>query len=224
MRQLSRAEATQWDGIVLDEDCLEEHFLSEDLPSLTWTDDNSNFAGVFQGGPLEGWVFFLDHEELRPLPRYRDAQLFRKALFESQAQDFHELPTEYPKQDASATDSEDLDLARYYRKRWFQKGPGATAAALRSLILLPVKASAEALEFLDTENMWVQEAAVQVLAQRRQTSSASLLSRVVLEGTHNGRLAALAALSSWGLEGAGYLAELKKVLPAGYESYFRNLK
>ena len=221
MRPLSSEESSYWDGVVLDQDYLEEHFLPEDLPGLIWTDDNSNFAGVFQGGPLKDWVFILDHEEPVTVPRFREVQSFRNRQLGSQVQDLHQLPTDYPRLEASPTDAEDLDLAHLYRTLWLQDGPGAKTAALRSLILLPLEATREALDFLDTENMWVQEAAVQLLGQRRHTSSASLLSRVALKGTHNGRIAALVALNSWGPDGASHLAELKRVLPASFQSYFR---
>jgi hypothetical protein len=36
-----------------------------------WTDDNSNYAGVFASGSLAGRVFKLDHEETRPEPSCR---------------------------------------------------------------------------------------------------------------------------------------------------------
>lgn len=224
MRLLNGAEGLYWNELVLAPKFLDENFLPDDQPCLTWTDENSNYAGAFQNGPLEGWVFFLDHEETMTVPRFRDDHAFRSWQAKISDADFLNTPTDYPRLEAAVTDSEDLALAQHYRRIWCNGGPGSRIAAWRSLALLPVDSTSTAVEFLQSDDPWVQEAAVKLLGERRFLAAADSLMKVALQGSHNGRLAALVAFRNWGAAGASYLRELKPQLPATYWGYFRNLE
>lgn len=221
MRRLDGAERLYVNEMVLDPGCLRGHFLPEDKPSVSWTDDNSNFAGSFGSGPLQGWIFFLDHEETMTIPRFRDELSLENWLAKNLNADFFGIPTDYPRLEAASTDSDDLALAELYRKIWVEGGSGPRIAALRSLSLLPVDATSNAIGFLETEDQWVEEACVKLLGKRRVLSAADTLMQVALNGSHNGRLAALVAFRSWGAAGTKYLKELRPLFPSGYEGYFR---
>lgn len=47
---------------------------------LLWTDDNSNYAGIFTNSELRGKIFFLDHEEPADFPDFKNTKSFYTAL------------------------------------------------------------------------------------------------------------------------------------------------
>src|SRR5215218_10336945 len=48
-----------------------------------WTDDNSNYAGVYTSGPFEGWLAKLDHEEPMLVPAWRSTNSFFERLLDA---------------------------------------------------------------------------------------------------------------------------------------------
>ncbi len=46
------------------------------LGPLLWYDDESNYAGVYDHGPLEGLVFVYVHDDPPPVPRFESADAF----------------------------------------------------------------------------------------------------------------------------------------------------
>ena len=63
-----------------------------------WTDDNSNYAGLYVEGPLPGRVFVIDHDEVDLSPVYRSAHSFHEVMLDAAAGglDWYEMPTDYP--------------------------------------------------------------------------------------------------------------------------------
>src|ERR1035438_7102570 len=49
-------------------------------PIWLWTDDNSNYCGVYTDGPLSGWVTVIDHEEPMLAPAFRSVSSFVSQL------------------------------------------------------------------------------------------------------------------------------------------------
>lgn len=219
LRPLSHEEFNQFSPLVLDEECLAHNFLPEDMPQLRWTDDNSNFAGVFRGGPLKGFVFLLDHEDEDSTPRFRSTTSLLESMAEARARaDCQRINPEYPRTTPAPTDADDLRLAHLFRDYW-REHPHSQPAAFRFLALLPVQATHEALEALDSGNMWIQGAAADLLGRRKFAPSAQRLKEIALSGTQNGRIAALVALGKMGPAGRSHLDELRKLLPDGYAAY-----
>lgn len=65
---------------------------------LFWSDDNSNYAGLYVAGPMEGRVCFINHEEQDLSPVYRSLLSFLDTLLvgiEAEA-DWYEFPRDYP--------------------------------------------------------------------------------------------------------------------------------
>src|SRR5205085_1865357 len=48
-----------------------------------WSDDNSNFAGLYTDGPLAGWLVKLDHDEPMLAPAWRSVGSFLERLLDS---------------------------------------------------------------------------------------------------------------------------------------------
>ncbi|NGZ77677.1 HEAT repeat domain-containing protein [Saccharibacillus alkalitolerans] len=61
-----------------------------------WTDDNSNYAAVYFGGPLEGRVCYLNHGETDNSPAFRSVESFVARLEQDERQDWDDLQKEYP--------------------------------------------------------------------------------------------------------------------------------
>jgi len=68
--------------------------ISEVLP--LWTDDSSNYVGVYMFGPQTGKVCFINHEEIDLSPVYPNVHTFIKIISENSESDWYELPTHYP--------------------------------------------------------------------------------------------------------------------------------
>ncbi|BCC09469.1 MULTISPECIES: hypothetical protein [Bacillus cereus group] len=69
--------------------------ISEVFP--LWTDDNSNYVGVYMFGALTGRVYFINHEEIDLCPVYPNVQTLIKILLESPESNWCELPKYYPR-------------------------------------------------------------------------------------------------------------------------------
>ena len=224
MRLLSITEALEENPLVLDSEWLERRFLSEDRPLLCWSDDNSNYAGIFLGGPLQGFLFFLDHEDVDSSPQYSSIASFYSQMLEAGTSGWYEMVREFPRLSSGLRDDEELSLARQYRERWWLADTDSDnyfTMALRFLALLPPGSTAEAKELLLSENMWVQDAACNLLGRRQFLASISELAEVARRGTHNGKLGALRALREMGEAGMGVLNELRPNFPDSYACYFQ---
>lgn len=204
-----------------------------------WTDDNSNYAALYLAGPLHGKVCFLDHEEPDLSPAYRRLSSFLAALdvARSDDKDWYEMPTDYPiptdfyfhqnGQTSPSTASEetnDLEIVATLRSRLDQL-PSTEDDERRYFCfciigLTPPKSLHAILEFLEDEDMWVQERAANVLGFRGFEPAISQLAKIALLGTGNGVTAAMSALGRIGT--ADCRDALLKCLPsraAGYAAY-----
>src|SRR5439155_16487417 len=61
---------------------------AKDLPAegcvtCFWTDDNSNYCGIYTDGPLSGWLTCLNHDEPMLTPAFRSVVAFLKRLLAS---------------------------------------------------------------------------------------------------------------------------------------------
>jgi hypothetical protein len=61
-----------------------------------FTDDNSNWAGIFTKGPLVGKITLLDHEDSWPIPHYFDLASFAAALGAGSRKEWQEMQRDYP--------------------------------------------------------------------------------------------------------------------------------
>lgn len=172
-----------------------------------WSDDNGNGAGVFAVGPLRDRVFVIDHEEPSPEPRWTTAESFYDALLDARDREllwWGDMRTDYPRRPNRHHLQDDDDLAHDFF-RIHERDPSSPAgrsAGFRALALsVPQVHDQHVLALLDSDDMWMQERAVQILGVwgnpddgwGRQELIEPLVN-MARSGSHNGRLAAMAAL------------------------------
>jgi hypothetical protein len=172
-----------------------------------WTDDNSNYAGVFISGLLGGFVTVVSHDEPVVAPRFLSVASFVEALLPvgEDALDLPSLRCELP-----VASDEGVDrgrrlgaLAIELMARWrgtssSEDEPGdedqRRAWANAALCLLPVADTHLAVELLRDSDMWTPESAVRLLELRGHLAAIPELERLAIEGTPNGDSAAIRAL------------------------------
>jgi len=172
--------------------------ISEVFP--LWTDDNSNYVGVYMLGPLTGKVCFIDHEEIDLSPVYPYVQTIIKALLESPESDWYELPRYYP---CSKENTDKLQLKQDVQTinelknllKNDELNEAKRTQYLFSIMALTPRAQLhEILPLLDGSDMWVQERAAEILGFHRYVPASEKLNWVKEHGQHNGKLAAELAL------------------------------
>jgi hypothetical protein len=172
--------------------------LLDETAGLFWTDDNSNYGGVFLAGHLCGRVFFLDHEEPNDAPRFRNVHSFCLSMLGASDHDWVEMATDYPRlvNPSNIESDEDRLLAIAYLRRLgaTQSPDEYSRLAHHALNLLPPLDFALALPLCGSDDMWVQERTCQVVGLWRCAEAIPDLIRVGQTGMRNGRVAAVRAL------------------------------
>ena len=169
---------------------------------LLWTNDHSNYAGVYLAGPLRGKVCIIDHEEEMYAPVFRSIKTFIAAILSHQLNDLHNQSIlkskglDYPALNASPAEKEaDLAIARALIKAlddvpetdYYQSG-------MAVCYLMPDTHLDLLKPFLYQDNMWVQEVACGVLAIHQYAPAEAWLKEISQTGKGNALLAAEQAL------------------------------
>jgi hypothetical protein len=180
--------------------------LLDPCAGLFWTDDNSNYAGVFLDAPLYGRVFFLNHDEPDDTPRFRSVESFCQSMLAAAQQDqsWVDMTTDYPRltDPADVEGDEDRALAIAYLRdmatlRW--EDDAYSIFAYRALNLLPPRDLELVLPLFDSADFWVKERACVTVGLWRCAKAVPGLLRVARTTTHpNGRTAAVRALQRIG--------------------------
>lgn len=193
-----------------------------------WTDDNSNFAGLYVAGLLDGKVCFIDHEEVDLSPAYASVQSFQDAMITASVQDlgWQEARRDYPAAEPSdnpQTDAHDWKIVQSLRPLY-----EANQDRLRIhyacciMVLTPYTQTASLLEYTYDKNMHIQAKACEILGLRHYESATDRLAEVARSGMQNGRIASVLALGRIGsLEARRFLEELLLIMPEGYGTYIR---
>jgi hypothetical protein len=199
-----------------------------------WTDHQSNYAGVYVQGPLEGRVCILDHEEPDLSPVYRSIPSFLESLLESAAgdADWQAMPTDYPvdrgisivgEKPATAADR-DMDwvtaqsLVPQYRGARNEDEKRYLAYSI--MALTPPDRVDTLLEFLEDDDMWTQERACWIFGRRKYQPAVGRLAVMALRGQHNGQIKAILVLGRIGSpECKDHLTSLARELPPAYQIY-----
>lgn len=199
-------------------------------PSIAvfWTDDHSNYAGVFVDGDLSGRVCLIDHEEPVDWPRYRSVDSLCHRIVEAwrHGQDWYEMPTDYPAVVAALDPlvGQDRLLARGYLARYAEnpEDEHCQHLAFHALHLLPPDDTTLLLPLLQSSDMWLQARACEVLGLRRFAAAAEDLHAVALHGAGNGKIAAILALKRINnRDSSRLLRDLRRVLGDRFDPYFR---
>jgi len=189
-----------------------------------WTDDNSNYAGVFVSGPMQDMVTFADHENINPDPVFRNTRNFLNAMLNSPADaDWTELQAEVPELQPGTPRQRASDLAtREVLLDMLLSAPEEEILRLKSAVitLTPFDLTAEILPYLSDEDMFVQEDACKLLGKRRFMPALDALFQVAQAGKHNARIAAMLALGQLkGPESLDRLLALRKTAGEGLAPY-----
>ena len=185
--------------------------------SWFWTDDNSNYCGIYTDGPLKGWLTRLNHEEPMLTPAYRSVTGFLSRVAEpGEASDLPYLAAEIPSVLPDAANAEaDRQLATYFRERYQEEEDADQKRlfAFCSICLTPAEATGDVLPFLEIQDMWIPEAAVRLLELRGYSDGIMELEKLAREGRTNGDSAAMRQLVRLGTEPAKQaVARLKRTL------------
>ncbi|MGD9722517.1 MAG: hypothetical protein AB7O59_13510 [Pirellulales bacterium] len=174
--------------------------------TLLWTDDNSNYLGVYTTGELTSWLTVLNHEEPILVPAYRSAGAFYDRLVstipglateDDCAYDLTMVPRELPMIiDDPQHVTDDRSLATSFRDR-YEREPDADMRrlyAMCAMCLTPAADTESLLPFLRDPDMWSPASAVTVLGLRGFTAAVDELERLARDGGANGDSAAMREL------------------------------
>lgn len=164
-----------------------------------WTDDNSNYVGIYASGTFEGWLVALDHEEPIFTPAWRSVAGFLKCLLDAgpDACDAVTIPRQMP---VSDDDPALIDADRRLCKAVRELHGQATDDDLRRLyamsaiVLTPVADTATVLDFLNEDDMWTPESAIRLLELRQYRGAVEPVERLARDGFTNGDSAAMRLL------------------------------
>ncbi|MDX2141671.1 MAG: HEAT repeat domain-containing protein [Chloroflexota bacterium] len=177
---------------------------------LFWTDDKSNYAGVYLAQPLTGCVFFVDHEEADYSPRFRSIYSFITALADiaDRNSDNHatkqlqwwDLKTDFPKrQPEPEYDKEEHHIAKQYIQQFHLTHDHAarTRFAYFAMNLLPFDVREPLVMFADYErDFYVQERALEIFGLRKDNAAVPQIEPIIRKSRTYSRIAGLIALGN----------------------------
>lgn len=228
-----------YEEAVLENALLREELWITEGQYLFWTDDNSNVMGVYLYPPLEGRVFFIDHEDRDDAPRFRSVHSFYESWLklaeenaisnEDDIRDWPSLETDYPQRVSNpAHDAADLSAAQVYMDRYGRENDVKRRRRLAyvAMNLLPAHINEPLYRFVeDDRDMFVQERAIDVLAVHKDAEAIPKIERVIRATSSNPRLAGLTALGKIGspaaVEALLRLIHDLETLGKGYVSYIQ---
>lgn len=141
-----------------------------------FTDDGSNWVGVFVRGPLKGKLTILDHDAPEVCPRFSDLSSFIDKLVEAgrRDDDWPDMDTDYPlRRDSDAALIADAGpLAHRYldRYRAATAVEKAVRAATTALHLLPPANESVLRELLGSPHQYVRYVALKVAGLHQATA------------------------------------------------------
>lgn len=192
-----------------------------------FTDNNSNYVGIYHQGPLRNKVCNLDHEDMNFSPIFHNIASFIASIENEPDKDWHELVLEYPtlalekpefSQDADKVIKEidELITNAVIDKRLMRQ------LIFAQITLIPYVRTDEVYEYLASEDMFIQEKAVELLRKRKYAPAVYQLFEIAKTGMQNGKIAAIIALKEINtLESKKCIEELRTILPDSYSVYLR---
>ena len=172
-----------------------------------FTDDNSNWAGVFVEGPLRGKLTLLDHDLCSSAPRFASLTSFIAKLLAAadRGEPWEQMPTDFPMSSTSegALLDEAIPLAAYFLERYHAATEAIerTMAADIALHLSDPRHGDTVEQLLADPSPFTRQTALQVAAIHRRAALAPVLEAVAYRafqqnqyGTWSNALKALAPL------------------------------
>lgn len=166
-----------------------------------WTDNNSNYIGLFYDGPLKYRVCYINHEETDISPGFRSIDSFVGEIEKNSQLDWDELEKDYP-MDKEHSNNEFMgqDLSCIQLLNQLVESSELDDELRFQYVfcimaLTPYNQLDTLLKYLDDEDMYVQERACEIFGYHRYRPAQAKLKEVMTHGQHNGRLAAKRALA-----------------------------
>lgn len=201
---------------------LPDSFTSVGNIAWLWTDDNSNYAGVYTGGPLRDWICILDHEEPMMTPAFRSIGGFLSRLLSDGMDDSDQSPAlpwinrDIPEITSNAaTVPDDRALSAHFRQQYINEKNADLRRlfAFCAISLTPTEDTNAVTEFLKDADIWTPEAAVRLLEVRNYKGDVTSLMQLAQHGRPNGDSAAMRLLARMETnESRQALAQLRQTL------------
>jgi hypothetical protein len=169
-----------------------------------WYDEQSNYAGLYVDGPLQGRVCIEQHDDHDLSPRFRSPRSFLAVVARAatEEREIEEQDFDYTRQGPVDQGDERADwLAAQALRRLYEsstRDEGRQDYAFAIMALTPLAYTDTLIAFLDDEDLWIPERAAEVLGARKFEPAIEKLFEVARRGKANGALAARQALESIG--------------------------
>ncbi|MFT9845964.1 HEAT repeat domain-containing protein [Aneurinibacillus sp. REN35] len=179
-------------------ECLSAFEMYREIIPL-WTDDHSNYVGVYFWGPMQYRVCYINHEETDLSPAFRSVQSFSTLLEQHPESDWYDLPKDYPGSETNAAliANDMVAIAELNTALQAEELDEEIRCQLLFSImaLTPYHKLDTLMSYMDDENMYVQERACEILGFHKYEPAKSRLEEIAESGSHNGKTAARSALA-----------------------------
>ena len=226
MRLMSLNEVVNFHQVVQDEEEEWGGFAAKGV-RVFWSDDNSNFTGLYVAGRLKEKLCFIDHEEVDLSPVFASVQSFRHAMKAASPKDLRwsEVRRDYPVGPSvdPQTSLQDWEISQAFRPLYeASQGRDRVYYAWCMMALTPYEQTASLLAFTYDNDMYIQERACEILGLRQYEAAIERLAEVARNGMQNGRIASIVALGKISSDAArSHLLQLLPLLPEGYGIYIK---
>jgi len=194
--------------------------------TFLWTDDNSNYCGLYTDGPLQGWLAILDHDEPVLLPAFRSTTSFLDRFLtqtggeeDEAAEPAEDLLTLRPEVPATAPDPAHDEADGILAAEFFEfsedqdDDEDSRFCTLCGVCLTPFDQTAGLLPLLETDDISTQEAVVTLFEFRNFQDGVDSLEELARSGNTDGDGAAMRCLLRLGTDAAHQaLSRLKMTL------------
>ncbi|WP_407540962.1 hypothetical protein Q0M94_06125 [Deinococcus radiomollis] len=167
-----------------------------------WTDDNSNYVGVYVGDILTGAVCFCNHDEqIEVAPIFRtlaDFLAWESAHPEEDLSYSELVPKLYPVLTAESEHSaEDWRNAQALYAKVTDQGNTDSQNLAVAMNITPPTHNQVLMSYLDSPDFYVAERAVNILGARRYQPARTRIEGLSVHGVSNAQSAAQRALEQW---------------------------
>ncbi|WP_407569573.1 SMI1/KNR4 family protein [Deinococcus altitudinis] len=167
-----------------------------------WTDDNSNYVGVYVGDILTGAVCFCSHDEqteVAPIFRTLADFLVWVSIHPEEDLSYSELvPKLYPVLTAESEHlTEDWRNAQALYAKVTNQGDADSQTLAVAMNITPPSYNQVLMSYLDSPDFYVAERAVNILGARRYQPARTRIENLAVHGVSNAQSAAQWALKRW---------------------------
>ncbi|WP_017426597.1 hypothetical protein [Paenibacillus sp. ICGEB2008] len=154
-----------------------------------WTDDHSNYVGLYVEGPLAYKLCYINHEETDLSPRYRSTASLIAELEQNPELDWEQLRQDYPSDNDISTEQLAEDIRCMHELQAILEKDSSMEDDVRCQLLYslmaitPVSEADSLLPYVDDEDMYVQERACILLGYHGYEPATELLKEVMKHGS-----------------------------------------